>query len=370
MPLLVSGLGVLVSIGFMIVAAIMNWHYGLGLERSDSDKYLFAAIAGGIDTMKVLLTFFMRWAYEYRRWTALTMSALLTATLMSHSVTGIAGFIELNQAGATGALLSKKGTSEDLHRVLKRKQSQIDAIGTYEPAIVTDEMLQARRHDRRWQSSQQCNDATAGDSRAFCAAYRSLEAEKAKAVEAEKLEREIVALRHAINALAATSNIDRGDPRAGFLSRIMGWELLKVQTALSLLLVVIIEGVATFGIYVSMNHGKFGTGPNPATDTAEPSPAVLVHQQATSTSIAPIAVFGDIAQFAVECLQPEEGGRAEIDQLYPLYQEWCTGEGTRACPRSEFSSRFAAMCERVGLLTVSEHGQTYCINIVPKTNCS
>ena len=37
-PWLVSSTGVLISIGFMVAAGVMNWRYGLGLGRSEQDQ--------------------------------------------------------------------------------------------------------------------------------------------------------------------------------------------------------------------------------------------------------------------------------------------------------------------------------------------
>src|SRR5690606_33836460 len=111
------------------------------------------------------------------------------------------------------------------------------------------------RQDVRWRTSRECVEATASASRDFCRSYRNLEADKERSIAFAEAEREISELRQQIGALATVTAIDRGDPRAGLLSRLMGLEILPVQTGLSLLFVGIIEFMSTFGMFIALNHG-------------------------------------------------------------------------------------------------------------------
>ena len=128
-PWLVSSTGVLISIGFMVAAGVMNWRYGLGLGRSEQDQTLFAAIAAGTDIMKVLFPFFFWWSLKNRRWISFALSGILIPALMSHSIAGIAGFVDLNRAQTTGSVLGKQEMITDLREKLARKSQQLAAIG-------------------------------------------------------------------------------------------------------------------------------------------------------------------------------------------------------------------------------------------------
>jgi hypothetical protein len=97
-------LGVVISVGFMIAAGVMNWRYGLGLGRSDPDRLLFAAVAAGVDSMKVLLPFILWWSAKNRRWIMCGLGAVLLIGLICYSVVGIAGFLDLNRAETSGAV--------------------------------------------------------------------------------------------------------------------------------------------------------------------------------------------------------------------------------------------------------------------------
>lgn len=369
----VSGLGVIISLGFMIAAGVMNWRYGLRLGRSDEDQLLFAAIGAGVDSMKVLLPFFLWWALRNRRWISFGLSVLLIVGLMSYSVVGIAGFVDLNRSQTTGSLLASKEAMTDLQVQLDRKQQQLLALGVFEPPSVVEERLAAQRQDRRWMTSQDCSNATAKESRQFCADYHALETEKAKGLEAERLERELGQLREAITALAGVAEIDRGDPRAGIVSRVTGWELLNVQTSLSLLLVAIIELMSTFGIFLSLNHGelrgrseareegqessvrRFSNGPVPVGRTR---PALSIAAPDTSE-----AVIVDVRKFAVECLRPQPGSITPIAVLYECYCAWCRETNSRVLDQPVFQATFLAMCKSVGFTFKCDGGAASCLDL-------
>ena len=147
-PWLVSSTGVLISIGFMAAAGVMNWRYGLGLGRSEEDQMLFAAVAAGIDIMKVLLPFFFWWSLKNRRWISFALSGILIPALMSYSIAGIAGFVDLNRAQTTGSVLGKQETITDLRERLVRKNQQLTAIGLVDsPTVVRKKYWRSARVD-------------------------------------------------------------------------------------------------------------------------------------------------------------------------------------------------------------------------------
>ena len=361
----VSACGVSISIGFMLISAAMNWSYGLALARSDFDQVLSALIAVGIDVLKVTFTFTMGWAWRHGRVSTLAISGVLVIALMCHSIVGVAGYVELARSHSSGTLLSKKDTSEDLKRALGRKQLRLEELGAYQSSTAIELQLQVQQHDRRWSATQKCTNVTVGDSRSFCAAYKILEVRSAVAFEGERLEREIQEIRQQSNALATAAAVDRGDPRAGFLSRLFGWKLLPVQTALSLLLVGLIEGVATFGIYASINHGRVDITPNQAGEAPSSTKPELSNNDPALTrpTVSSAPEFGALSRFTLDCLKPCKGRRTEIGLLYPNYLSWCASQGMHAFSTQEFARHFTSMCESVGLVTEVVDGRVYCINV-------
>lgn len=258
MAFILSGLGVMVSIGFIIAGAVMNWRYGLGLGRTVEDQQLNAGVHLLIDLCKVMMPFFGWWAFAQRRMIVAAGAALVTVAAILYSAIGIAGFVDMSRAVTSGSMIATKDNVGDWRTDLERSQRRLKDLGSYQPASVIEQRLRQIRQDGRWQTSKQCTEATAKTSREFCADVSGLEAEKAKALEAGKLEARVQDLREKINTNAGMAAIERGDPRADIVARTTGWELLRVQTWLSLLLVGIVEFMATFGIFLSLNHGEVG----------------------------------------------------------------------------------------------------------------
>ena len=203
-------------------------------------------------------------------------------------------------------------------------------------------------------------------------------------MEAVTLERELLQLRDAIAALAGVSEIDRGDPRAGFVARMTGWQLLKVQTWLSLLQVGIIEVMSTFGIFLSLNHGALRrssalpdahqtrwnrqTGKTSARLEAVGSESGMQVSASKQLALAAPAnnlqpLIGHVAKFAVECLRPTPGSTISLAELYPHYRAWSDKNGSRQAGAREFESMFLAMCESTGFSIRREGDAVYCLEL-------
>lgn len=256
MAFILSGLGVIVAIGFIVAGGVMNWRYGMGIGRTEVDQHLSAAVHMLIDLCKVMMPFFGWWAWAQRRVVVAAGAAVITVAAISYSAIGIAGYVDMQRATASGSLVAKKDSVGDWRRELERSQRRLSELGSYQPDSVVEQRLQQLQQDVRWSSSKHCTEATAKSSRDYCADVNGLAAEKAKAIEAAKLEQQVRDLREKINSLAGVAAIERGDPRADIVARTTGFELLRVQTWLSLLQVGIIEFMATFGIFLSLQHGE------------------------------------------------------------------------------------------------------------------
>jgi len=180
--------------------------------------------------------------------------------LMSYSVVGIAGFVDMNISETTGRIRRSIETVADLRSDLARKLAQLQGLGRFEPPSVVDERLNGLKQDRRWQSSKGCTNATVKESRTFCERYHSIEAEKNRGLEAAQLELKIQRVQQAITSLSGVAQLDQDEPRVGILVRVTGWASLTIQTGLTLLLVGIIECMSTFGVFLSLNHGELRRG--------------------------------------------------------------------------------------------------------------
>ena len=388
MTWVVSAIGVLVSTGFMIAAGFMNWRYGHDLGRSPNDQLLFALIAAGVDTMKILIPFFFWWAMRNGRWLNAALCAFAIIALMSYSVIGIAGFVDMNFSQMSGSVRAKKATVTDLRFAQSRTMKQLQALGVVAAPNIVEKKLQSERQDRRWESSEECRNATVRESREFCAYYNKLQAEKAKGLEAQRLEQELTRLRSAITGLSGYVETAEGEARIDIVSRITGWGLLQVQTGLSLLFVGIVEGMATFGVFLSLNHGELqrslarqrdrrGADSTRSSNADESVGAVAVvepHQRSNQprrliTHDDPVVEqMSTVPEFAAANLAPMNGAITCIGDLYPLYCVWCGRSSFQPISAERFEAEFLLMCKKFGFKTIRQGRAMCCVDIGPITS--
>lgn len=386
-----SLLGVVISLVCIAAAGVMNFKYGMSLGREWDEQLVFSVVAACFDGLKVLTPFYLWWSLCNRRYANAFVSAIALIGFIAWSMVGILGFVELNRASTTGAVLSKQESAQGLQSDLARKSAQLTDLGVVRPVGVIDDELSGLRQDKRWTSTQQCTAATATASRDFCVSYSARQAEREKAVAAATLEKEITGLREGVKGLAHVAQIDRGDPRAGIVARVTGWELPKVQNWLSLVYVVLLEMVATFGIFMSLNHGALQRVVAKKTiggaSVAEPPPMRGDASGVTSIAVTPLLerepsrvgskpqrrkplqlidgnkTTGDVAKFAVARLSPAKGSEVSLTELFESYQSWCAREGFDAVSVERFRHLFRGLCELSGFTYAERGDDIYCVNL-------
>jgi len=374
MRIAASTLGVIVTVGFALAAAVMNWRYGISLGRSMEDRLLFGAIAIGVDVTKMLMPAFLWWAIRNRRWLPAGLSAVVLIGSVTYSIIGIAGFVDANRITTAGAVRARRDTATELQRNLERKQTQLSGLGDFEPPTVVERKLFGMKQNARWASSAGCTSATAEASRVFCMGYAALQAEFEKGNSASKLETEIADLRAKLNELAGVANIEEGDPRASFVSRLMGWELSSVQTGLSVLFVTVIEMTATFGIFIALNHGELGrmlpTQMRQAQSASQGIDIGRILRAGPGTALGKRGASnasrqgGDVGAFVVACMRPQPGGEVAVSALYTRYSAWCQQHRHRPVSRSSFVELFEQLCAEAGFPTAMVGGEVIAKNLL------
>lgn len=405
----ITVIGVVIALAFMALSAAINWRYGHSLGRDPADQTIFAAISLVADLAKALTPFFFWYALTNRNYLPALAAAALWIACTGYSLSSAAGFAELNRATQVGVLSNKKDTYRDLQADLSRKQQQLTALGTYEPPTVVQARVDALKQNPRWISSNACTDTTTKLSRELCTDIARLEGERQKGLTGSRLESEIGDLRLRIETLAPASRIEGGDPRAGFLTRLFGWDILNVQTGFSLLFIAVLELGSGLGLFIALSHGELARaiktghlpapeeeatppralpGPSeqaaPATASvrqpairqasrkeaakpaqAKPPPAaapLAASSQHAAPAITP-APSGDVAKFAVARLAAEEGASISFGDLYAAYGVWCAAQTVPALPRPEFDTRFMVLADQVDFHHEERGGQRICTDL-------
>ena len=112
--------------------------------------------------------------------------------------------------------------------------------------------IERAKQDKHWSTSHECNEATTDLSRGFCANLGDLRVELASSLDRERLETQRTELSGNIGALMqAGANLD-SDLQAGILSKLFGLQLPRVQNGLIVLVALVVELSAAFGLYLAL----------------------------------------------------------------------------------------------------------------------
>jgi hypothetical protein len=385
MRYLISVVGVLLALGFMAVSAVMNWRYGHALGRDPIDQYIYASTAIIGDIFKAMAPFFFWWAAKNRRVLVAVAAGVLWVVCTAYSLGSTLGYAAMNRQATAGTMASKADTFADLRAELTRKQERLVAFGAYDPPAAIESKLEGMRKDRLWPASQDCAEPTGKTARDFCTSYATAQAALARSHDAVRLEGEIADLRAKLQPLASASKTDRaGDPQASAVAHLTGWELVKVQTAFSLLLVALLELGSSLGLFISLNHGELSaavrdhkaapvaTSPAPAPVRAKPAKPelVVVPPSAPAPVLAispPVAMAaqptGEVERFAYAKVEAFPGQSLGLDAIYGAYRQWCRAEGCKALGEDEFAAKFVKLAEIVGIAHKKRGRKVFCEDV-------
>lgn len=338
---LVSGLGVAIALGFMAVSAVMSWRYGMSLGRDAIDRYAYAMTHILGDGLKAALPFFFWWSMRNRIWAVTTASGVLWVLCTVYSLSALLGYADMNRQMTAGTLATRADLARDLRREVERRQEQLGALGAQDAAGAIERRLEGLRQHAHWTASKSCSEARGG-ARTFCIEYSNLTASLSRAQEIERLEQEIAGLREKLAGAGGAARLERsGDPQAGAVVRLTGWELVKVQTGLSLLLVAMLELGSSFGLFVALNHGELRGEParRPGSRPAERDEVRRGEAvEAGRDEIGP----GGVSAFATSRLRQSPGKSVALDAVLRHYRSWCDTARRNPLPRESFEIELRA----------------------------
>ena len=179
-----------------ICTTAMNWRFSYQLGTSEIDSVTWAVFSVALDVLKWLMLPYAALAWKAHKLRAVAATSIwLVATI--YSFTAAIGFAALNR-DATAA----------------ERQQQVELHKTVE----------TMKRSPRWLSSAACADATAPQSKQFCATYRDADAR--------------------LKSLPQDA-----DPQSALLSRLTGLQPNQVRLVLSLFLAAACEVVSALGFF-------------------------------------------------------------------------------------------------------------------------
>lgn len=350
-------LGVLAAAVLLLVSAAMNWRFGYSLGKSELDSQLLGLASAAADGLKALIPFFLFAALRTKQWPQAMAAALLWVVCLGYSLTSALGFSALNRADTQGARQVQAVAFADLQTELEKVRERMNWVPQHRPAATVSAEMEALKQNKRWASTNGCSEATASASRAFCEQYHQLGAELAAATEADKLQARIDQIRSQLATTTTAVALAGADPQAEVLSKLSGQHQEIVQTALTVMVAILVELGSSLGFFVAFSTWKVyerreDAMPVPVvTTTAEP---VVAAEPAAVAAAVPsandnrtvarlVAPETDVEKFYKDRITTAEGSSLTATALYEDYCDWCEEAGKEPMALPTFGRQFGEL---------------------------
>ena len=337
-------LGVAAAGVLLAVSAVMNYKMGESLGRTPFDGQIYGAASAAADCFKALIPFFFFAAIRNKMWSQAAASAVVWVVVTAYSLTSAVGHAALNRNDSTGTRAVGAASYTDLRADLKRAEEQLSWIPQHRPAATVQSELDGAKTQRAWSFTKSCTDITGKTGRDFCQQVHALSAEHASAVEAAGLEIRVSDIKKKLAGVRDQGVIGDADPQATLFSRLTGFDIPTVQTALALFIALLLEIGSGFGMYVAFSQWRLYDRAAPEAPAIQPAPQPLVVP--TPVAVAPVAVpvtqkaraivandnktpaklvppVSDVERFNKERIEAAEGSTVTATELYEDYCTWC-----------------------------------------------
>lgn len=241
----------LAAIALIAASMMLNWWFWRGQGPDEATGLILGTISLGVDAFKSTLPILINTAWTLRRWLACAIGSVFLVACIAFSFLSGLG----SAASLRGTTTAERQAMSDRFAAVRQDlagiNAQIAMLGTPRPSTVLEAELVKAKHDRRWQISDQCRDAT-GNARAFCQSVAEIGIELNRALEYERLQEKRDGLAKEAERLERAGARRDADPQAAFLGRMFGLTLEQISTDLSLLLAILVELGGAFGLYLAM----------------------------------------------------------------------------------------------------------------------
>ena len=248
-------IGGLATVGFVAVSGWVNFRFGLSLGRDAMDGHVLGVASACADGMKAILPFVIVGAWRNIRPVMLIASMGLWVLCSAYSLTSSLGFAASNRAEVTDGKRLDATRFAQLKQALSSKQSRLATLGQQRDAGAIDSELAGLRQHRRWLSTAECTSATVSLSRRFCKQYFELQAERGRAMKAQRLEVDVDRLREELRQWTGFAG-KAIDPQISVINQIIGLGEDRVTLAVTILLSLMLEVGSGLGFFLVLDKSK------------------------------------------------------------------------------------------------------------------
>src|SRR5690606_34917840 len=145
---------------------------------------------------------------------------------------------------------------KDLRSDLKRAQDQLSWIPQHRPHQTVQGEIDALQTQKPWSFTKGCTDIRGPQGRNFCQKYHGLTAELASGQQAQALEARIAEIQSKLSEADTMTVMGEADPQAKVLSDLTGFEVEKVQVALTIFIALLLEVGSAFGMFIAFSQWR------------------------------------------------------------------------------------------------------------------
>lgn len=350
--------GVLAAGVLLAVSAAMNWRFGQSLGKTELDGFILGSASAAADCFKALVPFFFFAAVRNRMWSQAAASALVWVVVTGYSLTSALGHAALNRLDTAGQRATQTQSHQDLRNDLERARSQLSWIPQHRPAATVQSEIDGLKLRREWSWSAECTDIKGKQTRDFCTSFQTLTAEHASAQQAAALEARIAEIQAKLADVKGHGSVlTEADPQATILAKLTGFQMETVQTALVVLVAVLLEIGSGLGLYVAFSVWRLHDKQAPQAPsmaslqspvTRETPAAVTVAKSrsgANDNKSAPklIAPETDVERFYKERIETQDGSSLTATALYEDYCAWCEEQEKEPLALPTFGREFGEL---------------------------
>ncbi|WP_414463404.1 hypothetical protein [Hyphomicrobium sp. DY-1] len=343
-PHAVSAFGVAVSLGLVVVSALLNFRMGYRSADTEFDGLVYGAGAALGDGLKAISPFMAFWGFRQRDWMAVGWAMALFTALTSYSFTAALGFAAEHRAAKAALALGDIEHHQDARKEMDRVIARLDELGPQRTPGEVESAIDAlmKKPVGRWTVADVSAKCTLNriSTRKACADIGALEGELARAREAVSLSRSAEILRRQLSKETAVAK--SADPQVDALQRAAEVVYVAVSKddisyVLSFLLALFIELGSGVGLYVATTPWR-ARGKDAGTP-GNGGPGEVVALKA----------LGEVEAYVLDQLDVDPAAEAAIGEIYLDYLVWCRVKGFSAYGRVEFGKKFAELAREAGM---------------------
>lgn len=353
MRYLVMFIGLVVSLGMLVVSGWMNFQFGHILGRSETEGDLLGLASVCADGFKMILPFLIFQSFREKHPTRGLAALAMWLVFTGYSVTSSLGFAAIKRSEFSGTRQMVAEKYQLLKGDLARQVTARQHIAAHRPAAAVKAAMAAQRQHRRWTSTSGCTDATAIRSRSFCSDYHQLGEELALARSAQRIDVKISALREELKSFDGAAVNGGPDPQVTVLAQISNLGEDKVRLGLILLVSLFVELGSGLGLFVTFGRidRRQPRAIPPASEPQQVQPAPPLEVLVATQELLPPPPNGNEG-WALQRLIKDPDAFSYLRDLYSDYQVSCQHKGQEAL---SFES-FRRWLEREGFDDIAKRG--------------